>query len=527
MRRTRGEIWRTSAFFKNAVVITGVQNLQEFFRQEAQTKRTAAFFPPHHKLLFGSDSVLIQSGPYHDFLRRILQEAISKPAVQRLTDALIVPIAKDFVESCIASPKEEDVSVSQSQSESDSAPASTKTTGPESPLSFAPALQRCFLTVMLSILLGSGYRKEVQSDSLPQSLADSNSGVETPGPSFAGLEERLRRDVRLWARGLLSAPLTFIPWSHASIALRARERLASQLGEWVDAIRNETADSGSVQSGSEGVSVTGVPRGVTPDGLLWRLATAEVEETPAAAGDPPQMSGAKGGDGGGVGKRRLSRAAVIDNALTLVFAGTDTTASAMTSALSYLSVDPDMQSRLAALCASVEETRKRAPRNAAEREAEKACDDALEEFFEEILRKFPPAPFQVRQTLKSSDSQAGALTVSGYDIPPGWLVVLGIAGTLVADEKAFPNPLSFDSSRWKAVRGGGQGGVQRLQVAFSGGKRMCPGSFLARVEAREMLRAILSPGGMAWNLKESQDLTLQYTPGLFPVDGLKLWPRRR
>ncbi len=56
-----GEIWKTSVFFKPTIFITGTQNLKSIFTEEAK-KKTSAFFPPHHKKLFGENSVLVQSG---------------------------------------------------------------------------------------------------------------------------------------------------------------------------------------------------------------------------------------------------------------------------------------------------------------------------------------------------------------------------------------------------------------------------------------------------------------------------------
>ena len=58
--------------------------------------------------------------------------------------------------------------------------------------------------------------------------------------------------------------------------------------------------------------------------------------------------------------------------------------------------------------------------------------------------------------------------------------------------------------------------------AFGGGPRLCPGRYLAAQSAQQLLAAVLGTEGFKWNLKEDQKLQQEYTPGLFPIDGLML-----
>lgn len=58
--------------------------------------------------------------------------------------------------------------------------------------------------------------------------------------------------------------------------------------------------------------------------------------------------------------------------------------------------------------------------------------------------------------------------------------------------------------------------------AFGGGPRLCPGRYLAAQSAKQVLAAVLGPEGFNWKLKEDQKLQQEYSPGLFPIDGLML-----
>ena len=101
--------------------------------------------------------------------------------------------------------------------------------------------------------------------------------------------------------------MTFIPWSTASRALRARKRIANKLEKIVKLYRSSSSSS-TVDSTT----------------LLTRLTTSK-DET----------------DG-----EYLSTDAIIDNVFTLIFAGSDTTASSMTSAIKTLSLNPSLQQDL-------------------------------------------------------------------------------------------------------------------------------------------------------------------------------------
>jgi cytochrome P450 len=115
--------------------------------------------------------------------------------------------------------------------------------------------------------------------------------------------ERLASDIEIWSTGLLAPPLTFIPWSTARRAMRARKRIASMLLDWMI--------NGPISTGAF----------VRERGVLYKLMLAKDENG-----------------------EKLSDEEILDNVLTLLFAGSDTTASAAISLWKVLSEDPEGES---------------------------------------------------------------------------------------------------------------------------------------------------------------------------------------
>ncbi|HEU4428759.1 MAG TPA: cytochrome P450 [Myxococcota bacterium] len=144
----------------------------------------------------------------------------------------------------------------------------------------------------------------------------------------------------------------------------------------------------------------------------------------------------------------LSPLEVVANAVLLVSAAIDTTTGLIANALLCLHRFPDQLARVredrAALAAAVEET----------------------------LRFEPPA-------LSCSRSAADATELGGVAIPAGAHVLISIAAAS-RDPSRFDSPDSFDLAR-KPER----------SLAFGGGRHVCLGAALARMEAELALGALL------------------------------------
>jgi cytochrome P450 len=182
--------------------------------------------------------------------------------------------------------------------------------------------------------------------------------------------------------------------------------------------------------------------------------------------------------------------------LTLIFAGSDTTASVLTSVVFLeISSNSTLESNLRESCTSDDPSR---------------ATELVKAVLLETQRAHPAAPF----TMRVVDEED--LEVGGYRVPKGWLVAYALAGTLLGDDETYQSPNTFNAERWLRDNA--------LPVwAFGGGKRMCPGKALSIGESIIMLTHVLvGSNGFQWRLEPDQDLFYRYTPGFFPDDGLKV-----
>jgi cytochrome P450 len=352
-----GGIWKTNIFFRPTVFCTSDDSIQSLASEEAQ-KDLQAFFPPHHQKLFGKYSIIVQSGAVHDRIRRLLQPSLSPAAIKSYR-----PLVETSIHNFL-----------QDHHSSDFEP-------------MVPKLRSFFISLMLTVVLG--------------------------GESSERSDITLAKDLEIWSRGLLAAPLTFLPWSTAAKAVRARRRIVDRLESIID-----------TKSYREG-------------GLMAKLCQAESDET-------------------------LSHAEIIDNLLTLVFAGSDTTAAAAVSLWKHLSLPNS-----------------------------KTSEDDASALVQCILEIYPSAPFTMRITKEE-------LQLGDCRVPANWLVVYGLAGALTTSK---------------------QDGAIEQSLAFGAGPRKCPGRWLAAMELTIFAKELR---GMQWELKPNQNLEQRYTPGFFPLDGFQV-----
>lgn len=169
------------------------------------------------------------------------------------------------------------------------------------------------------------------------------------GSKASGIDA-LTAELSTWSKGLVAPPLFFLPWSAAAKAMRARRRIVALLVPLIDEERaavGPASDSDDASARPE--------RGGT---LLHRLVRATDEDGSTLEAD-----------------------AIVDNLLTLLFAGSDTTSSGLTSCLQELALSPALQAEVRTAVAT--------------RPAEEV-DSMLDALVAEAHRLHPPAPFQMR-----------------------------------------------------------------------------------------------------------------------------------
>lgn len=202
---------------------------------------------------------------------------------------------------------------------------------------------------------------------------------------------------------------------------------------------------------------------------------------------------------------------VIGNALTMVFAGEDTTSSTLSWAVHLLAEHPHAAQRIAEEVDTV--------LGAARVPADPAMLDSLEyteAVVHETLRLKPAAPMLAAQAREER-------VVCGVRVPSGVLVMMP-ARIVAMRPEVFGAPQRFQPERWLGQQDVASD-AQRQMLPFGAGPRLCPGRYLALVEAKTTLAAIvrnfrLAPLAGAAPVREHYTFTMN--PSHVPV---RLEPR--
>jgi cytochrome P450 len=173
-------------------------------------------------------------------------------------------------------------------------------------------------------------------------------------------------------------------------------------------------------------------------------------------------------DGAGMTQRQ-----VRDEVMTLLMAGHETTAIALTWAFLLLDQNPEVRSRLVAELAAVLGDRPAAPEDVPALVYTQAV-------INETLRLYPPAYITSREAARET-------TIGGVPIPKGHVILISIYATH-RDPRFFPEPEAFRPERWL------DGLEKRLPrgafIPFGMGSRKCIGSSFALMEATLLLATI-------------------------------------
>ncbi|KAM5356025.1 hypothetical protein ACJ41O_002671 [Fusarium nematophilum] len=184
---------------------------------------------------------------------------------------------------------------------------------------------------------------------------------------------------------------------------------------------------------------------------------------------------------------------LVDQLMTFLAAGHETTASAMTWAIYMLSRYPDVQSRLR------EEVRDRLPSVDSDVDITSRDIDRmpyLHAVCNEVLRYYSPVPLTMRDAAHDT-------TILGHPVPRGTRIVIVPWATHFDRELWGPDADRFDPERWlpSAAEGGGGGGTGDRNPAGGGassnyafltflhGPRSCIGQSFAKAEFACLLAA--------------------------------------
>jgi cytochrome P450 len=202
--------------------------------------------------------------------------------------------------------------------------------------------------------------------------------------------------------------------------------------------------------------------------------------------------------GGGMTDRQLR-----DEAVTLLLAGHETTALALTYAFHLLAQSPEADRRLAAELDRVLGGR---PPCAADVPNLKYTEWVIRE----TMRLYPPAWGVGRQALANCE-------IGGYSVPKGTQVFL-VIWLVHHDSRWFPDPDSFRPERWDNDL------IKRLPrcayFPFGDGARICIGNHFAMMEAVLILATVVQKYHLT--LEPGQSLELVPAITLRPRNGLRM-----
>ncbi|WP_434391243.1 cytochrome P450 [Melittangium boletus] len=228
-----------------------------------------------------------------------------------------------------------------------------------------------------------------------------------------------------------------------------------------------------------------------------------VSERQALAEQPPDLLGSLLSPR--EGEAPLSREAIIDELQLLLFAGHDTTVTALSNLMLLLARHPEALEKGRAAVAGLS--------GPLTLDALRATP-YLMQLLHEGMRAIPPIGGAFRVTTRD-------VAFKGYRIPKGWTVPVSIRSAHLTGA-AWPEPDRFDPERFGAERT--EPRRPGTFVPFGGGPRICLGQHFAMVEMSVVLALLLQH--YTWELVPGQDLEYVQIPFPQPRSGIQLRMRR-
>ncbi len=169
---------------------------------------------------------------------------------------------------------------------------------------------------------------------------------------------------------------------------------------------------------------------------------------------------------------------LASNVLTMLLAGEDTTAHTLAWAIHLLARHPEALARAQAEVRGVLGD-SRVPTQM----TQTAALDFVEACAHETMRLKPVAPLMPLQALVDT-------VVAGVAVPARTVLILLMrAGSL--DAAHFPAPAQFAPERWLPGGDADAAAARRVAMPFGAGPRICPGRYLALLEMKMVLAALL------------------------------------
>jgi cytochrome P450 len=198
--------------------------------------------------------------------------------------------------------------------------------------------------------------------------------------------------------------------------------------------------------------------------------------------------------------RHITDRELRDQLMTLLAAGHDTTATALSWALERLTRHPDVLEKAVAAA-----------------HASAAGDDAGDEYLDAIVRevlRIRPVVYDVGRVLTEP------VEIGGYRLSKGVMVVPGV-GLVHTSAAQYVDPERFDPDRMVGSVPG-----PTTWLPFGGGNRRCLGATFALVEMRVVLREVLRRTELAPTSADGEGQRLKHVT-LIPDEGARITVRAR
>jgi cytochrome P450 len=195
---------------------------------------------------------------------------------------------------------------------------------------------------------------------------------------------------------------------------------------------------------------------------------------------------------------------IVDNVVTFLVAGHETTSQALTWSLYLLALFPEWQERLR------EEVRGVTGKDGCIGREDLGNLPLLDAVFQEAMRLYSPVPILMRLTVKP-------VTLGGVTLMKGALIIVPIY-VVHRHHLLWHDPLRFDPSRFFPAAKAGR--HRCAYMPFGAGPRTCVGGSFAMVEGKTILATILANARL--ELPEGEQPTPFARITLRPKDGLRL-----
>jgi cytochrome P450 len=300
--------------------------------------------------------------------------------------------------------------------------------------------------------------------------------------------------------------------SAITFAIIGRTMLAGGLPAEADIIRRETAQSLSNISWEIAFAMLRIPRWM-PHPTFFQLRRS-ARRLRGAVGSIIARRQARGGDHDDLLSRLLAARdpesgapmdhdRLVNNLLTLLEAGHETTSRALTWTLYLLARAPEWQNRLREEVLAVANN---GPLTADHLPSLRLTQQVLKE----AMRLYPPAPFMSRHLMKP-------LVLRGESIPAGAMIMVSIYA-IHRHRRLWTDPDRFDPMRFAPER---EATLPRNQfMPFGAGPRICLGAAFAMAEATIVLASLLRGARFEWDGRHEPQPVSRVT--LQPQGGMPL-----